>query len=126
MANQINLQPDILDLSLYAGDGVEFRVLCTNSAGAPVDISGSVSAVVRLERLTPDPPIVSFAVNLVDAYLGKIILSLTGDQTMQLAMHPSSKSGKFLGVWDLQWVPAGSQPRTMCQGKVECVVDVTR
>jgi len=126
MANRIDLTPDVLDLMLYAGDGVEFRVLCTNGSGAPVDISGSVSAVVRLERLTPDPPIVAFAVNLVDAYLGKIILSLTGDQTMQLAMHPSSKAGKFIGVWDLQWTPAGSQPRTMCQGKVECVVDVTR
>jgi hypothetical protein len=126
MANKISLLPDVLDLLLYAGDGVEFRVLCTNGAGAPIDITGVVNAQVRLERLTPDPPIVSFGVNSVDAYLGIILLSLTGEQTAQLSAHPSSKSGKFVGVWDLQWTPAGSQPRTMCQGKVECVSDVTR
>lgn len=126
MANQIRLLPDVLDLSLYAGDGVEFRVLCTNSAGAPIDITGSISAQVRLERLTPDPPIVSFAVNMVDAYQGKITLSLTGEQTTALVNDPSSKNGKFVGVWDLQWSPANTEPRTMCQGKLECTADVTR
>ena len=126
MAKQINLVPDILDLILYAGDGVEFRVLCTNGTGAPVDISGAVNAQIRLERLTPDPPVVSFAVNLVDAYIGKITLSLTGEQTKELLDDPSSKNGKFVGVWDLQWTPSGSEPRTMCQGKVECYSDVTR
>jgi hypothetical protein len=125
MAGQINLQPESLDLYLYAGDGVEFRVICTNGAGAPIDITGVVKAQVRLERLTPDP-IVAFSVNAVDAYQGIVILSLTGAQTAQLSQDPSSKSGKFVGVWDMQWTPAGSQPRTLCQGKVECVVDVTR
>ena len=126
MANQIRLLPDVLDLILYAGDGVEFRVLCTNSAGAPVDITGSVSAQVRLDRLSQDPPVVSFSINAVDAYEGKIILSLTGEQTTELVQHPSSRNGKFVGVWDLQWTPASGQPRTMCQGSVECVADVTR
>ena len=126
MASKISLLPEVLDLSLYAGDGVEFRVLCTNSAGAPVDITGSVNAQIRLDRLSDDPPVVSFAVNSVDAYQGKVTLSLTGEQTKQLSSHPSSKSGKFTGVWDLQWTPAESEPRTMCQGSVECVADVTR
>jgi hypothetical protein len=127
MANRaLNLQPEGLDLLLYAGDGVELPFTCTDKAGAPVDITGVVTAQIRLDRLTPDPPIASFAVNAVDAYLGKIIISLTGEQTAQLSQDPSSKSGKFVGVWDLQWTPANSQPRTMCQGKVECVSDVTR
>jgi hypothetical protein len=126
MAGQINVLPEVLDLSLYAGDGVEFRMICTNGTGAPIDVTGAVKAQVRLERLDPDPPIVEFSINTVDAYLGKIALSLTGEQTMQLSQHPSSKAGKFSGVWDLQWTPAESQPRTMCQGKVECVADVTR
>lgn len=126
MASVISLQPDVLDLRLYAGDGVEFRILCTDRAGDPIDITGGVKAQVRLERLTPDPPIVEFAANMVDAYLGIVTLSLTGSQTMELVTHPSSKAGKFSGVWDIQWTPAGSQPRTLCQGKVECVADVTR
>jgi hypothetical protein len=79
-----------------------------------------------MERLDPDPPIASFAVNAVDAYAGKVVLSLTGQQTADLSKHPSAKSGKFVGVWDLQWAPSGSEPRTMCQGKVECTADVTR
>jgi hypothetical protein len=125
-AKQINLQPELLDLNLYAGDGVELPITCTDGAGAPIDVSGVVKAQIRLERLTPDPPIASFAVNAVDAYQGKVIISLTGEQTMALSMDESSKAGKFVGVWDLQWTPADSQPRTLCQGKVECVADVTR
>jgi len=122
----INLQPQVLDLVLYAGDGVEIPITCTDKAGAPVDITGEVKAQIRVDRLSPDPPIATFSINSVDAYLGKIKISLTGNQTMQLSQHPSSKSGKFVGVWDLQWAPSGSEPRTMCQGKVECVSDVSR
>lgn len=126
MANRINLQPQVVDLNLYAGDGVDLPITCTDTAGAPIDISGSVRAQIRLERLTPDPPVAIFAVNAVDAYQGRVILSLTGDQTNSLSSDPSSKEGRFLGVWDVQWTPAGKQPRTLCQGNVECVADVTR
>ena len=126
MANKVDLRPDVLDLYLYAGDGIDIPINCTSGAGAPIDVTGEVSAQIRLERLTPDPPIVTFSINTVDAYQGKIILSLTGDQTAQLSNDPSSKDGKFVGVWDLQWSPANSQPRTLCQGIVECVADVTR
>lgn len=126
MAGRINLLPQVLDLSLYAGDGVDFKMIAKNGAGAPIDITGVVQAHVRLERLTPDPPIAEFGVNVVDAYQGIVILSLTGEQTMALSQDPSSSSGKFVGVWDVQWTPAGSQPRTLVQGKVECVADVTR
>jgi hypothetical protein len=126
MASQINLQPQALNLMLYAGDGVEFRLICTNGANAPIDITGVVKAQIRLERLTPDPPVVEFGTNMVDAYAGVVILSLTGPQTQMLSQHPSSKEGKFTGVWDVQWVPSGKQPRTICQGIVECVADVTR
>lgn len=126
MASQINLQPQALNLMLYAGDGVEFRLICTNGANAPIDITGIVKAQIRLERLAPDPAIVEFGTNMVDAYAGVVILSLTGVQTQTLSQHPSSKEGKFIGVWDVQWAPANKQPRTICQGIVECVADVTR
>jgi hypothetical protein len=122
MAGQINLQPQTLDLALYAGDGVEFRLVCTNTAGAPIDVTGTIKAQIRLERLTPDPPVAQFGVNSVDAYQGIIVLSLTEAQTQDLV----GDSGKFNGVWDIQWAPATGQPRTLCQGKVECEADVTR
>jgi hypothetical protein len=126
MASQINVQPDVLDLALYAGDGVSIRLLCTNSSGAPIDVTGTVKAQVRLAPITEDPPIVEFAADMVDAYLGIVVLSLTGEQTQELSDHPSSTAGKFVGVWDIQWEPAGLEPRTLSQGRVECVSDVTR
>lgn len=127
MANkQINVQPQVIDLALYAGDGISFRLICTDLAGAPVDITGEVNAQIRLTPITDDPPIVEFAANLTDAYLGIVVLSLTGDQTKELSDHESSKAGKFTGTWDIEWDPTDSEPRTLCQGKVECVSDVTR
>ena len=126
MANQINLQPEVVDLVLYAGDGVDLPITCTNGAGAPIDLTGAVTAQVRLQRLDADPPVVAFTVNAVDAYQGKVILSLSGTQTAALSTHPSAKDGKFNGVWDVQWTPASGQVRTLCQGRVECVADVTR
>lgn len=118
----INVQPSVLDLVLYAGDGVEFRLICTDSDEAPVDITGSVEAQIRTDRLSTDPPIVEFTVGMVDAYQGIIVLSLTGEQTQALV----GDTGKFTGVWDVAWEPAGAHSRTLCQGKVECVADVTR
>jgi hypothetical protein len=126
MATVINMQPQELDLKLYAGDGFTFRLICTDSAGYPVDVNGSVMAQIRRDRLTPeDPPLESFAVVLTDAYLGIVVLSLTGDQTQALS-DDDGVSGRFTGVWDLEWDPAESEPRTLCQGTVECVADVTR
>lgn len=126
MAGKINLLPESLDLSLYAGDGVSFRMIITNGSNAPLDISGSMNAQIRLKRLDPDPPIVSFAISMIDAYQGIVRISLTGEQTAELSQHESTKDGKFAGVWDLQWTPAEEEPRTLVQGKVECVADVTR
>jgi hypothetical protein len=127
MANQIDLQPQVLDLVLYSGDGFKVRLTCKTPDNAPVDITGAVTAEVRLDRLHPDdPPILDFTVGLTDAYLGIIHVSLTGDQTQALTDHPSATNGHFTGVWDLEWDPAADEPRTLCQGKVECYADVTR
>lgn len=126
MAGKVSVQPQFLDLGLYAGDGVKIRFTCKDTAGAPVDITGTVKAQIRVDRLSPDPPVIEFSSNMVDAYAGVFLLSLTGAQTQQLLAHPSTKSGKFAGVWDVQWTPTTSEPHTVCQGAVECVADVTR
>lgn len=125
MAN-ITLQPQVLDLSLYAGDGVEFRLICTDSGNTAVPITGTVMAQVRVDRLAPDDPVVEFAADMAEAPQGIILLSLTGAQTQELMADPSTSKGKFSGVWDVQWTPTGEEARTLCQGKVECVADVTR
>jgi hypothetical protein len=126
MVNAIDLRPSTLNLALYAGDGVEFRLVCTNSAGDPLDVTGSFEAQIRLNRLSVDPALAVFSVSMIDAFQGIINLSLSGAQTRALSNDESSNAGKFVGVWDAQWIPAGKQPRTICQGNVECVTDVTR
>lgn len=127
MSAIINAQPEVLDLALYAGDGFRITLLCKNSAGIPVDMTGSVSAQIRTSPLATGAPIVTFSSNVTDAYQGIVILSLTGVQTRALMDDPSaSPNNKFVGVWDLQWSPSGEQPRTLCKGKVECEPDVTR
>ena len=122
----LSVVPQVLDLALYAGDGIRIRFTCKDKAGAPVDITGTVKAQIRVERLAEDPALTEFSSNLVDAYQGIVILSLTGEQTQDLLEAPAAKGGKFVGVWDVQWTPNGSEPYTLCQGKVDCVSDVTR
>lgn len=120
MAQSINLEPQTLDLTLYAGDGVIFRLVVTDNDNQPVPLTGTIDAQIRLTRTTADPPAAEFAVDLTDADTGIVLLSLTGEQT-----HTLASSKKFSGVWDLQWTPVGAEPRSLVQGKVECVLDVT-
>jgi hypothetical protein len=125
MAGQsVNLRPTILNLYLYSGDGFSIKLECKDSAGTPVDLTGSVSAQVRVDRVHPDdPPLASFTVDSVDSYMGIVTLSLTGVQTDALLDNDIEK---FIGVWDVEWSPADKEPRTLLQGLVECVADVTR
>src|SRR6185503_17945920 len=100
-------QPQVLDLVLYSGDGFACKFTCTTVAGTPVDITGTVKAQIRVDRLNPDdPPVVQCTIGLTDSYIGVIRLSLTGAQTQMLTDHPSAKGGRFSGVWDLEWDPA--------------------
>lgn len=123
MASPIALQPEILDLTLYAGDGISFKLLCKDSDDAPINITGAVESHVRTDREAVDP-LVEFTVGLTEAATGKVLLSLTGEQTQ--ALLAAGAKGKFSGVWDVQWTPTGSEPRTLCQGKVDVNADVTR
>jgi hypothetical protein len=125
MADQVSIQPPVLDLSLYAGDGISFRLICTDSEGTPLDVSGVIEAQVRVDRAQVET-VVEFSSDLTEAAQGIIVLSLTGTQTQELVAHVSTKKGVFTGVWDIQWTATGEEPRTLCQGAVECLADVTR
>lgn len=123
MPGIINLQPENLDLKLYAGDGVTLPMTCVSNTGAPIDLTGDISAQIRSDRLNTDDPVATFSVNTADASIGKVVLMLTGEQTAALV---EGTDGTFSGVWDMQWHPAELEPRTLCQGRVECVIDVSR
>lgn len=116
MAGTLNYDPQVLNLVLYAGDGAKFTLSVTTE-GDPTNLSGTMLAQIRLKRDSADPPDATFAIDLAGAVEGIAVLSLTGDQTQDL--------GKFTGVWDLEWTPTGKEPRTLMQGKVDCLLDVS-
>lgn len=126
--SQLSIQPSVLDLALYAGDGISFKLICNDTATPPqpVNVTGDIQAQVRVDRSSADPPVAAFSADMVGADQGEVVLSLTGDQTQDMVDDPSATKGKFTGVWDVQWTATGGEPRTLCQGKVECVADVTR
>lgn len=121
MAKQtITYVPQILDLVLYAGDGVTFSLKFTEPIDIPINLTGSMIAQIRAGREVPDPPSAVFSIDLSGAAQGLAVLELTGAQT-----HALITPEKFIGVWDVQWTPLGGEPTTLCQGKVECIPDVS-
>jgi hypothetical protein len=110
----ISVVPQAVDLALYAGDGVAVRLNVTSN-GAPLALTGVISAQVRATRDAASA--VDFAADMTEADNGVVTLSLTGAKTAPL---PAT------GVWDVQWKPPGGEPRTIVQGAVSCVADVTR
>jgi len=126
---ELDIQPPELNISFYAGDGASFKLICTNNEEPPgaIPIPGTVEAQIRLNRELASPVIVTFSSDLSEADPeGIIVLSLTGEETQDLIEHVSTKKGKFKGVWDVEWTAPGSEPRTLIQGDVECLADVTR
>jgi hypothetical protein len=120
---KLNVSPPVVDLTLYAGDDVEFRLICTDSGGNPVDVSGEMAAQIRVDRTLESTVLAEFEADMDAAADGIIILSMSDELTAGLI---TDDSGKFTGVWDAQWTASGSEVRTLCQGKVECLADVTR
>lgn len=122
MAKQtITYDPQVLDLILYAGDGTKFRLVVTDTLAAPVDLSGTMIGHIRTTREGAGDPDAEFAVDLSEAVDGIATLSLTGAETHALIVD----GAKYTGVWDLQWTPTAEEPITLCQGKVECLPDVS-
>lgn len=126
MAAPISLVPQVQDLKLYCGDGVDLQISVSNGGAGAVDLSGEITAQIRASRL--DSTVVAeFAADQTDAVDGIVIVSLTGDQTA--ALHENDLGNlveTFKGVWDVQWVPTDSEPITLLQGSVESSLDVTR
>lgn len=116
----INLNPQILDIVLYAGDGVNFRVVVTDSLDEPVPLTGTMKAQIRAKRDSLNAS-AEFAIDLSDSATGIALLSLSKVDTRALVT-----TKKFVGVWDLEWTPTDAEPITILQGKAECYPDVSR
>lgn len=120
---KISLLPDTLDLAFYAGDGANIQLTVTNPDTTPIPLDGEVIAQVRPNKLS-DIVSANFAVDLTNAAMGVILLSVTGEQTT--AMLGPSRQSVFRGMWDVQWDPEDQEPITLIQGRVECYADVSR
>jgi len=119
---EIKLVPQAVDLQLYSGDGAKFTVTVTDPAGVAIDLTGDITASIRQDRSKPVDA--DFAIDASEAAGGILRLSLTGAQTGGLL--GDTPGVKFVGAWDCQWVPPADEPRTLVQGKVTCIPDVTR
>jgi hypothetical protein len=125
-AKTISLIPEQVDLQLYGGDGVELEINVSNGSASPFPLDGEVAAQIRGSRVNPDS-MADFAVDMTNADIGIVIVSLTGDQSASLHGDPTAPIEKFKGVWDVQWTPeSGRAPVTLVQGNVESSLDVTR
>jgi hypothetical protein len=125
MADKIDQSPKKVDLVLYSGDGIKFNLVFTNGDGQALDVHGDeFKSQIRVRRDDADS-LVDFTIDATTQGAdGIVIVSLDGTDTSTL-----TESGKdFSGFWDFEWTPsgAGAQPRTVCQGKVECGLDVSR
>jgi hypothetical protein len=119
-AVRINLQPQSVDLLIYAGDGVSLDLELKTPNGLPFNATGTLKAQIRPSR--SGAVAAEFTVDQTDAANGHVVVSLTGDQTAGLA--PAGEP--FNGAWDAQWTAAGQEPLTIVQGSLSCKPDVTR
>ena len=87
--------------------------------GAPIPLTGSVTAQIRASRV--GAALQNFSVDLSSGASGVAVLGLTGAQTAALV-----GSVDFVGVWDVQHTPPGGQPRSLLQGVCRVKQDVTR
>jgi hypothetical protein len=123
---QISAIPQRVDLVVYAGDGVALRLTAVNAeTGDDLNLAGVIEAQVKAHR-SDSEPIIVFTVNTDKATDGILDLSLSGTQTAALLALVTTDSSRFQGVWDVQWLADGEQPRTLVQGSLTCDLDVTR
>jgi hypothetical protein len=120
----VDLLPAELDLSIYAGDDLAIQFTFTDTAGTPVDMSGTWAAQVRAQPYTEGDaptPLATFAIDDTDAGAGIIVASLAGDDTMALPTDPANPA-----VWDLQQTAAAGTIRTTHRGTITVTQDVTQ
>lgn len=124
----LEVLPPEVNISFYAGDGVSYKLVFKTNEDPqnPIPITGTIEAQIRVTRDPTALAVVAFSAEMSEADDGIVYLTLTGEQTQDLIEHTSTKKNKFKGVWDVEWTAPGSEPRTVIQGDVECLADVTR
>ena len=128
----LSYNPPVLDLVVYAGDDT-YIPMTISSGGEPVNITGTHSSQIRLTRdgellgtiqvVIPEPS---------NGEATLVISSETAEALVVDAVENTDYFGNelitapmFQGVWDWNY-SVGNVNRTMVQGKITVIKDVTR
>ena len=104
MAEKLNLRID-------AGAGYSFSVLCEDSAGDPIDLSGATAVAEIREKYDDTSSLAAFTVDDTGAATGTFVLSLTHIDT-------SALQGTTKAFWDLFITLSGAEPAKILYGTV--------
>lgn len=127
----INTLPPVLDIVAYAGDDTRITINLS-SAGVPVDLSGTHEAEIRLTRSGD----VLGVINIENPGIGQVEIVLDSETSALLVADIDVESTEyfgndlitapmFKGVWDWNFI-VGSETKTLAQGKITVIKDVTR
>jgi len=109
-------------LTIVQGDDKSWPITFTDSAGDPVDLTGSTfSGKFKKEFSTPDADAVSFTFTDVDLANGQFTMSLAAADTAALTIKPTDKSF----VFDAQVTYSGGQVETFMRGYLIINPEVT-
>ena len=114
MTTTLSVRPKSLDFSLYAGDSFAVSFVFTDQETSdPYPLTGTWEAHVRDKGVL----VTEFTIDDTFADEGRLSLSLTGEQTAELALLGTP-------LWDLQQSFAGG-PRTWYRGAINLTGDIT-
>jgi hypothetical protein len=122
----IDTRPQSVNLKIYGGDDLTFRVNVTGADYSAATWTGQV----RLDHdssadanFTIDPDLTGADV-LLDGVSTAALLDLGVTETPEFGAPKSSLVRKYFGVWDIQVDDGGV--KTLVQGLIEVYADVTR
>jgi hypothetical protein len=128
----LSYNPPVLDLVVYAGDDTSIPMTVT-AGGVGVNLTGEHQAQIRATR---DGELLgSFSILYIDLPNGELELKLASETTEALIVDAVEKTEyfgndlvtapMFEGVWDWHYT-VGTVTRTLAQGKITVIKDVTR
>lgn len=113
-------EPATYNLVIYQGDTFEedFTFDTGGATPTPIDVTGYVFRAQIRRRALDDDALVDFTAEIVDGAAGQIMLSLTPEETADLAPGRA--------VWDLEWTDTLGRVKTHVGGRVRIKAQVTR
>lgn len=118
--------PERYDIDAYRGDDLVIPLAAANSSG-PLDITThTIIAHIRRNALDEDPPAETFDVVLENPTQGLFLLVLPHARIAALPCDPTPHTDGSKYVWDVQHTIPGGRTKTLYQGTLTLIADVSR